>query len=228
MRLQLHHHRGECIEHPELGPPLRAALAAVYLDAFSEPPYETDAEKAHGWAEGALRTHAICPGFALVTVQRHSRGTPHHDDRRHRSGQGHDEPGDVLGFAYGVLGADDQWFTRTLRSVLTAAQAQRWLGRHGELVELALLRSARGLGLGGQLHDAVLARLRQQGASTAILTTDKRTPAAQGLYTSRGWSTVATLGPAQLFMALDLGDRPTLHRPVGAQEGRASRADPAP
>jgi ribosomal protein S18 acetylase RimI-like enzyme len=52
------------------------------------------------------------------------------------------------------------------------------------LVELAVVEDARGLGIGGQLHDALLAR---HGCAQALLSTAVSNTRARGMYERRGW-----------------------------------------
>jgi GNAT superfamily N-acetyltransferase len=53
-----------------------------------------------------------------------------------------------------------------------------------ELAELAVLRDHRGRGVGGALHDALLAGLPHRGA---LLSTHREETAARRLYLGRGW-----------------------------------------
>ncbi|WP_156251254.1 GNAT family N-acetyltransferase [Pseudactinotalea terrae] len=153
---------------------LRARLGEIFVEAFTEPPHHEDPVRAGQWAEGKLVQHAGYPGFRLVAAL---------------------QAGRVVGFAYGLLGADDQWFTQTLRQRLPAAVAQGWLGGHGELVELAVTSGARGRGLGRLLHDATVEDLRAVGARTALLVVDAEAHAARALYSASGWVHVAEIAP---------------------------------
>lgn len=166
---------------------IREQLAEVYADAFAEPPYRGTVAQAREWAAERLVQHLGYPAFGLATAEREGR---------------------VLGFGYGLLGADDQWFTQTVRARASAAVAQGWLGGHGELVELAIRSEARGVGLGGRLHDAVVDHLRHAGARNALLVADIGAAPARALYVSRGWHDVAELTEGSRLMGLRLaGDR---------------------
>lgn len=160
---------------------LRVRLGEVFAEAFSEPPYREDREHARRWAEGRLVEHAGAPGFRLVAAVQEDR---------------------LLGFAYGLLGGDDQWFTQTVRERVPAEVAQAWLGDHGELVELAVARTARGAGLGRVLHDEAVEGLWAVGARKALLVVDTAAMAARRLYASCGWVDLAEVEPGSMLQGL--------------------------
>lgn len=85
----------------------------------------------------------------------------------------------LLGFAYGYVSADGQWWHEQVRAGLDPAQAQRWLPDCFELVELHVRPEAQGRGLGATQLNALL-----EGApeSTVLLST----PEAP-LRESRAW-----------------------------------------
>jgi len=158
---------------------LRRRLGAVYADAFGMPPYDGTPESGDAWAEDGLVRHAGYPGFSLAVAER--------DD-------------ELLGFAYGLLGAEDQWFTRTLRERLHAGVQAAWVGGHGELVELAVVSAARGAGIGGQLHDDALAQLWSAGVPTVLLAVHIDAAPARALYRSRGWQPLGHIGADTLLL----------------------------
>lgn len=162
---------------------LRLRLGELFVGVFSEPPYDEDPANPGEWAENRLLTHAGFPGFRLVCATREER---------------------LLGFAYGMLGGEQQWFTRTVRERLTPGLAELWLGGHGELVELAVHRDARGTGLGRRLHDAAVEDLRAVGARTALLVADVQAVAARALYVASGWTDVAEVAPGSMLMGREL------------------------
>jgi len=166
---------------------LQKQLAEVYADAFSGPPYHGTLEQAQTWATERLVLQFGYPAFHLVTAERDGR---------------------LIGFSYGVLGAEDQWFTQMLRARLPALVAQTWLGAHGELVELAVRSEAHGHGLGGALHDAVVAHLRDVDARTALLVADAGAVPARALYASRGWQDIAVLASGKMLMGIRLAAVP--------------------
>jgi ribosomal protein S18 acetylase RimI-like enzyme len=94
----------------------------------------------------------------------------------------------IVGFAYGYVGGDGEvWHERVARA-MTEAQRERWLAP-GELefVELGVHPNWRRRGVGGRLHDALLART---GRSTAVLATEVDNRPAIGFYEARGWETI--------------------------------------
>lgn len=181
MPVELHEYDGDAVRSDAA---LRVQLAEVYHDAFSEPPYRSTPESALQWAHERLAHQAGYPAFRLVTAQ---------------------DADAVIGFGYGLLGADDQWFTQTVRARLSPELAQRWLGGHAELVELAVRAQHRGRGWGGRLHDAVVAHLADAGARTALLVVDEAAPPARALYAGRGWLEVAAFSEGSVLMGLRLG-----------------------
>lgn len=70
--------------------------------------------------------------------------------------------------------------------------------RELEFVELAVLPSHQGRGIGGQLHDTLLAGLPHQRALLA--TADDATTAAVHLYTKRGWQRLGKQSPSEQVM----------------------------
>lgn len=172
----LRRYDGEAVRADEA---LRDQIAEVYADAFSAPPYDATPERARQWVADGLLRHTGYPAFGLVTAERGGR---------------------VLGFGYGQLGAEDQWFTRTVRSRVPADVAERWLGGHGELVELAVRAETRGEGVGGRLHDAVVHDLAHAGARTGLLAATVGAAPARGLYLARGWQDIARFGEHTVLM----------------------------
>lgn len=186
-QVRLHRHGPEVATDRSL----RQSLLQVYVGAFGAPVYPADHGRAHRWAHERLPEHAVIPGFALFTA---SAG------------------GQVLGFGYGYLGAPGQWFDTAVRQLVAPQVADAWLGGHGELVELAVLPRARGAGVGGRLHDAVLDHLAGTGATKALLVVDRRAVPARRLYASRGWAEIADLGSQSTLMATALGSGTTQDR----------------
>lgn len=108
--------------------------------------------------------------------------------------------GDVLlGFAWGYTGERGQFFSDLLIDRLGPV-ADGWVGGHFEIVELAVVPSARSRGLGAALHDALLADLPHARAllCTAVDVTD---PAVR-LYDSRGWQRIGLLRADTQVMGL--------------------------
>jgi ribosomal protein S18 acetylase RimI-like enzyme len=97
--------------------------------------------------------------------------------------------GTVLGFAYGSTASAGDG-----RDVLAASVAglvgADFVEGSWALVELAVAPGAWRRGIGGRLHDAVLAATP---ASRAWVLTSPDAPAARGLYDGRGWSLVGRI-----------------------------------
>jgi ribosomal protein S18 acetylase RimI-like enzyme len=94
----------------------------------------------------------------------------------------------LAGIAYGYLGEPGQWWHDRVSAAMDDARRARWLGPgHFELVELAVRPDLRRRGIGGRLHDALLAGV---DAPTAVLSTEVANEPAIGLYRGRGWQVV--------------------------------------
>lgn len=140
-------------------------LSHVYEATFSEPPYFETAGHVRRFAN-RLPRRTSAAGFRCALA----RGA---DDRR------------LVGFAFGMTAdpiLDPPFYAELIDSVglWTAA---RWLLDQFELVELAVLPSWQGCGIGALLHDEVL-----EGAThrAAWLLTHPLAP-ARGFYRARGW-----------------------------------------
>ena len=114
------------------------------------------------------------------------------------------EDGRLAGFTYGYRGGPGVWWHDLVWSALDDAARGRWLAPgHFEYVELHVRADRRGRGLGGRLHDALLAR--QTSSSTAVLSTQVDNERALRLYRSRGWRIVLPeldFGSGRLFSIL--------------------------
>lgn len=132
----------------------------------------------------------------------------------------------LLGFAWGYTGERGQFFSDLVVERLGPA-ADGWVGGHFELVELAVIPTARTRGLGSALHDALLTDLPHHRAllCTAV---DAADPAVR-LYVSRGWQRVGLLRSDTQVMGLEEPARavvpnlsspdPFAEPPVGPQSG---------
>lgn len=123
---------------------VRAQLVRVYQDVFSRPPWNEPPEAVSAFAERAL-LHAQRPAFRCVTAY-------------------HTDGGDLVGFAYGYTSASGQWWHDTITAVLSAEEVEQWFSNAFELVELAVLPTAQGQGIGGQLHDRIFAGIPHRTA----------------------------------------------------------------
>ncbi len=142
---------------------VRDGIVRVYAAAFGEPPYnEGDAEAEH--AMQSLVSHSRRSGFRLFVAR--------------------DEAGQVVGFSYGYQARPGQWWHDFVSRLLSPEARAQWFVNCFEFVELAVLPSHQGQGIGGQLHDALL-----KGAPyrTAVLSTYSGENRAMKLYLKRGW-----------------------------------------
>lgn len=159
-----------------------------YWDIFGESPH---GRPDRATAATMFRRHADYPGYrGLVAVS---------------------EPpttggGSVLGYTYGYASAPDQYYHEQLAGALGPDRAERWLSDCFELVELGVAPGARRRGVGGYLHDSLLAGVPSE---TSVLTTGVDNGPARSLYTDRGWVAVAEPfsvqgGPPMVVMGRDL------------------------
>ena len=128
------------------------------------------------------------------------------------------EDGHIGGFAYGYCGGPGQWWHDAVHAAMTPAQRKRWLRPgHVELAELHVAPAWRRRGLGGRLHDELLASY--PASPTSLLSTQIGNAPALALYEARGWAVVvprlrfASSGEPYAILGLDLeGTR--AHTPV--------------
>jgi ribosomal protein S18 acetylase RimI-like enzyme len=99
-----------------------------------------------------------------------------------------DADGTLAGIAYGYRGSAGEWWHDLVSRAMDDAARSRWLRPgHFEFVELAVRSDLHRRGIGGRLHDALLAGL---DAPTAVLSTEVENAPAIGLYRGRGWEVV--------------------------------------
>lgn len=156
---------------------VRNDIARVYREAFAEPPYNEGEAQAEN-AASSLAQHSRREGFRLLVAR--------------------DETGQVVGFSYGYKSQPGQWWHDYVSRLLTPEERTNWLSNCFEFVEVAVLPSVQGQGIGGKLHDALLAGLPYE---TAVLSTYSGENRARNLYRRRGW---ATLVPDLTFPGSDL------------------------
>ena len=121
---------------------------------------------------------------------------------RHRSRAGYRlvlarEDERLIGFAWGHTGQRGQYWSDFITREL-GPSVDGWVGGHFEFVELAVIPSARGRGVGARLHDALLSNLDHPRALLA--TSDSPSDPAVLLYSSRGWVSLATYGDGRQVM----------------------------
>ena len=138
----------------------------VYRATFTEPPW--DETEGDVWSFGErFAYHAQRDGFRCAVAC--------------------DGDAQVVGFAYGYGVASGEWWYDLAQRTLGTVAAGRWLEDALEFVELAVAPTARRCGIGGRLHDVLLAGLSLR---TAVLTTLDEGTAATRFYRNRGWITL--------------------------------------
>lgn len=164
----------------------RDSVLSVWSSAFGPVP------DAAAWSASPWDTHRARDGYRLVVA---------HDDGR------------LVGFAWGYTGERGQYW-----SDLIAREAEpridEWIGGHFEFVELAVAPDARRRGIGGRLHDTLLAGLPH--ARALLATSDRSADPGARLYASRGWSSLARYG----------ADRRVMGRVLGEARGQAASNSP--
>jgi GNAT superfamily N-acetyltransferase len=144
--------------------PYFSQIANIYQKAFAAPPYNETLGDVLTF-EGRLPYHARWKGFRCATARLNVGEAP-------------------VGFAYGYATQPDTWWHEQVSEHMPAEMAAEWLVNSFEFVELAVLPEHQGRGIGGRLHDALLAGLPQR---RAILSTPQQQTNALHLYQKRGW-----------------------------------------
>jgi GNAT superfamily N-acetyltransferase len=145
---------------------LKDEILEVYRQAFAEPPYNKTEADVIGFSQ-SLDLHRNRLNARFIVAQ--------------------DEKEQVTGFAYGYEVLGGQWWYEVVEKAMPASMAREWLHGAFELVELAVIPSMQGHGIGGRLHDAVLSGLSNH---TAVLSTIETETTALHLYRKRGWVTL--------------------------------------
>jgi ribosomal protein S18 acetylase RimI-like enzyme len=96
-----------------------------------------------------------------------------------------DETGTLVGYCYGYVGDHGQFWTDYVAERIHPSLEKAWLGDHFEIVELAIVRSARGIGVG---RDLLTTLLDAHGDDRRALLTLAKTSSALGLYESLGFT----------------------------------------
>jgi ribosomal protein S18 acetylase RimI-like enzyme len=162
--------------------------------------------------EVLARRAEVAAAWTWVTDERVREILPRHASRDGFTFVAAVDEGRIVGFAYGYRGAPGQWWHDAVRAAMTPAQRALWLlPGHVELAELHVVPGRRREGLGGRLHDALLAA--HADAPTVVLSTQVGNEAARSLYAARGWEVVlpelrfATGGEPYAILGLDLSGR---------------------
>jgi GNAT superfamily N-acetyltransferase len=142
-------------------------IVAIYRTVFAEPPYSKSKAAIAQFTNTVFPRHVQRAGFRCVVAWAQNAG--------------------IVGFAYGYTSSAGQWWHDAVAQALGPHAAAEWLKDSFEFVELALLPSARGRGIGGRLHDTLLRNLPHQ---MAILSTAQQETTAYYLYRKRGWQTL--------------------------------------
>ncbi len=140
----------------------RDAVLKVYSDAMNVP------ERAASSRRSILREHTARGGLRAFGAFQ--------DD-------------ELVGIAYGYLGAPGQWWHDQVQAALSPEDGRRWLDGAFEVCELHVRTRLQGTGLGRQLLDRLLA---STPARTAVLTTPDGETRARGFYRAGGWVELVT------------------------------------
>jgi ribosomal protein S18 acetylase RimI-like enzyme len=98
------------------------------------------------------------------------------------------DAGRLAGFAYGYEGSSGEWWHDRVAALMSQQQREEWLPpAHFEFVELMVDPDLEGIGIGGRLHDELLAPVR---SPTAVLSTQQSNRRALRFYARRGWEVV--------------------------------------
>jgi GNAT superfamily N-acetyltransferase len=192
---------------PDLGLRIHTSLAdapvddvvEVYRAAFTAPGYDETADDVERFRAGLPR-HGDRDGFRLVVASRSDAGP--------------------TGFAYGYTGRRGQWWTDRLLERVPPDVTDEWADGHFEFVELAVLPSSQGQGIGQAFHDALLDGLPHQRVLLGTWTGDRP---ARRLYLRSGWRELARIDDDSALMGLELADRSgvTLRASTGPRRGAA-------
>lgn len=143
---------------------LQPRITEIYREAFKPPPYNKPEAEIDEFAR-ALTTQFEREGYKFVAA---FGGNPER----------------LVGFAYGYACLPERWWYQQVQPDLPQEIAERWLEDSFNFVEIAVDPQFQGQGLGGRLHDRLLAGLPY---ARAVLSTLQADTAAQRLYRGRGW-----------------------------------------
>ena len=142
-------------------------IVRVYAAAFAPPPYSRGHRQVSNFKH-ALRRQLKQDGFRMIVAT-------------------HGPHSKIVGFAYGYTCGKGQWWHDQVAAAMPPARYQRWVKDAFEIAELAVLPALQSRGIGGRLHDHLLAERPHQ---TAVLSTLQEETRGLQLYRSRGWRTL--------------------------------------
>ncbi len=140
-------------------------IISVYIAAFEPPPWNKSKPEDLEAFEAMLRRHLTRPGFSAVAA------------RDGNSGQ-------LIGFAYGYVSNQGQYFHDAVQKTLRKRFLSHWLSDCFELVEVAVIPEHQSHGIGGKLHDSLMLGL---SCPRAILSTKSDAVPAMRMYLRKGW-----------------------------------------
>jgi ribosomal protein S18 acetylase RimI-like enzyme len=167
----------QLLDHHAAGP-YEAGVLDVWVQAFGP------VDDVRGWTGATWNRHRSRADYRLAVAE---------EGRR------------VVGFAWGYTGQPGQYWPDLVSTTLGAA-VDGWVGGHFEFVELAVAPGARRRGLGGRLHDALVAGLPHDRGLLGT-SADPADPAV-ALYLGRGWQPLGHLSSSTQVMGI--------HRPARA------------
>lgn len=139
-------------------------VTAVYRAAFAGAPYNRQEAEVAEFAR-ALPVHTKRDGFrSAVAVDENGRG--------------------IIGIAYGYRTQPGQWWYDHVSRALGDKAARAWLGDAFQVTEVAVVPEHQRQGIGGAIHDRLLAGLIYPRA--VLSTLDAETP-GRTMYRNRGW-----------------------------------------
>jgi len=148
-------------------------LGICYCEVFGGPPWNEAAHTAARFRE-RLRLKSMRPGFRIVLALEH---------------------GHILGFCYGAATLADpeleSWYA-AVTGALGPGVTDAALTDAFELVDLGVIPTARGRGIGSRLQDALLAGANEQ---RAWLMTRADATEACAFYRGHGWLELGSFGP---------------------------------
>jgi GNAT superfamily N-acetyltransferase len=139
-------------------------IVGVYREAFRVPPYSKQEEEVLDFAE-SLPAHMRREGFQFVAA----------------TGEASEH---IVGIAYGYQSVPGQFWYENVRKAMPEQVASDWLTQSFQLVEIVVAPVAQGQGIGGRLHDQLLAGVPYE---RAVLSTVRAQTVAHWMYRKRGW-----------------------------------------